>query len=289
MSSHWYPISDTFPPLARIPIEVRVHWEGREFIACRVKDQAGRTIWAEILKGRPRPLPVGATPSAWQPQNPDKWQSPLPVPLLSPQSGIMWSEGQSFKSTQLAEDMERDHVRSNRDYPRKEHKDQWWRIGSDIRYEPVGQITFKMCEARLLRALCYERFIKLDHQRTGKTNAAVIADHKGWHEPIEGDATHDYKPHFEPTPRDASDYSEAMRWLDGDQNIDVLRSRTLDPQKTWTEIGNNFHMSREWARLAYVQTIENARSIANGAKTKASDAIVMVQDGNRAHKRERAA
>lgn len=289
MTDLWYPVTDQHPPWARFPLEVRVAWGARQFIAARILDDKGRVRWMEVRNKRVIPLPRGAVPTHWQPQFPDRWTAPLPEPVLRSNEGIMWSSRQSFSAVEEAEEQEPEQQMA-------EIGAQWWRDASKIAYEPPGEVTYPMAEGRIMRALNVDRLTRMEHERRGTSNAGVIADMKG-HVELETkqEANRQFRPPFEPSPRDRTDHPVALGWLlDMDwQDIEfILRGRATEPPPwTWKEIGFYLRPERsgEWARRRYAKLIEQAVEVANGKRTRAMAELDALRERNMAHKRGEAA
>jgi len=277
--SYWYRTADMMPP---VNVRVHVSWGGRMFEAARAKHPNSKIIaWLTEHQRRPLWLPQdirktagefwrpldGDNPELWQPINPAKWQAPLPEPVPQSGEGIMWSSRQSMSAVDMAEEMERAREDA-RSAPREtEPRElQWWRIGSDIRYEAPGAITPRMCEGRIMRALCYDRTVRLDI-KPYLTNAAVMADLKRGLDELHGDPTHDWRPPYQPNNRDADDYLVAMKWIVRAQpswrQLTTLWGRVPDPPHTWMEIGDKLGISRQRARAIHAATIMRLTKVAN--------------------------
>jgi hypothetical protein len=290
MTAPWYPVTDQHPPWARFSIEVRVEWNGRHFTACRIKDDKGRIHWAEVVKKRYLPLPRGAVPRCWQPLDAERWQAPLPLPIMHQSTeGIMWSSRQSFSAVEAAEDVEPEQ-RQDEEAPAA----QWWRDASKVRYEPPGEVTYEMAEGRIMRALNVDRLTRMEHERRGTSNAGVIADMKG-HVELETkqEANRQFRPPFEPSPRDRTDHPVALGWLLDMHWTDIefiLRGRACEPPpRTWKEIGRDLERNPVWVQRRYVRLIEQAVAVANGKRTRAMMELEALRGRNLAHKRGEAA
>ena len=282
----WYRTTDALPP---INVRVRVSWGGRMFEAARAKHPTSKSIaWLTEQKRRPLWLPVdikktagdfwrpleGHQPELWQPIRPDAWdiaRNPLPEPVPQSGEGIMWSSRQSMSAVDMAEEMERDREDA-RSAPRETatRESQWWRIGSDIKYEQPGAITPRMCEGRIMRALCYDRTIRMDI-KPYRTNAAVMADLKRGMDEIFGDPTADYRPPYQPNNQDGDDYLVAMGWIikarPNWRRMVTLWGRVPDPPHSWMEIGDKLGVSRQRAQAINASTLLMLTAAANGRRS----------------------
>jgi hypothetical protein len=160
---------------------------------------------------------------------------------------------------------------------RGDEEAQVWRDIWRVAYEPVGRITAKskdpakaMGEGRILRALCYDRLIKVGHRKMLKTSGSLLADCGRTPEaPSAEELTHDWRPPFEPDPSDISDYESVIApaineygWSTREEEI--LRMRALDPPYSFALIGHQYGFSRQRARQIYWRAIENICDAANG-------------------------
>ena len=285
MSGAWYRFSAQPPPLM---VRVRVQWEGREFIAARARLANGDDAWAEYRPGsdRPRPVALKGAPDLWQPLNPDAWRLRLPEPVTLAEAGRMSTERTRFalvdeaETADLAREMEADRATANaapRASASRRDEEGVWRDIWRITYEPVGRITAKSKdpakatgEGRILRALCYDRLIKVGHRKTLKTSGSLLAEYGRTPEaPSAEELTHDWRPPFQPDPSDISDYENVIApaineygWSTREEEI--LRMRALDPPYSFAWIGYQYGFSRQRARQIYRQAIENICDAANG-------------------------
>lgn len=246
------------------------------------------------------------TPESWQPSVPG-WTWPngvVPEPLPSCEDR-MWSSTLRFAAVEeaeaadLARDMERDRAdacRQSMDDDPDEADTQRWRDVHEVAYREPGKITAAEVEARVCRALCYDRIIPHDIKRQ-RSNAAVLADLKRWLDVLSADPTDDYRPPFRPTAEDYADYLIVMDWIAeayvdkpggwaGSDECEIMAGRVLDPPKAWTEIGEALGMSRQGAKKRYDKFLRRLTSIANGGGTAKLAAVAdEVQSRNRAWKR----
>lgn len=287
MSGDWYRFSAQPPPLT---VHVRVMWAGREFIAARARLPNGDEAWGEYRPGsdRPRPVALKGAPDLWQPLYPEMWGLPLPEPVRLAEAGRMTTEGTRFalveeaEAPDLAREMEADRAAANgapksSALRRGEGEAQVWRDIWRVTHEPVGRITAKSKdparstgEGRILRALCYDRTIKVGHRKMLKTSSSLLADCGRTPEaPSAEELTHDWRPWFEPDPSDISDYESVIApaineygWSTREEEI--LRMRALDPPYSFALIGYQYGFSRQRARQIYWRAIENICDAANG-------------------------
>ena len=296
LSRFWYPETPDHPPRS---VHVRVIWEGRTFQAARILHE-GRVRWCEVrgtgARAQLHLLPETFSPSSWQPQHPDRWRAPLPLPVVAcePQ---MWSATMKFaavdeaEAAELAREMERDResARNVHQEARESRREtQWWRDATRISYEPAGSVAPRMAEGRMMRAVCYDRLIKMD-MRPYRTNAAVMADLKRGFEALIGDPTHDWRPPFEPVGRDFQDYLTVMGWLAdagwAKPARDVVRWRAMDPPLSFAEIGDHIHKTGEGARHILARFVGRVTAGANARHSPRIDGIEALRERNRAHKR----
>lgn len=225
MGDNWYRFGDQPPPLV---VKVRVAWSGRIFIAARGRGKDGEERWGEYRPGsdRPRPVELSGSPDLWQPLHPELWRLPLPEPVTLSADGIMAAERVSFalvdaaEASDLAREMEADRAHANgvsREnrvaQPEKERSILWWRDASLIRYERAPDITLRMVEGRLMRAVYHSG--AADHG--GVQTSSVLRDMseaaaRALAE-LEAKSTPDFVPRMDSTPADAGDFLTAMGWF----------------------------------------------------------------------------
>ncbi len=101
-------------------------------------------------------------PDLWCPLYPELWKAPLPEAVTLMESGRMVSERLRFTAVEdaeaadLAREMEadRESARAAGDTAKGRRVDvQWWRDATEIVYERPPNITLRMVEARLMRAV----------------------------------------------------------------------------------------------------------------------------------------
>lgn len=299
----WYAMADL--PAGRC--RVRVVAQGRVFEAVRALAPGRGLSWC-----LPPPAKGGAIewrhdlePDAWQPSVAG-WTWPngrAPAPLDT-KPDRMWSSTMRFgavedaEAAELAREMERDRVLAGRtgDGPPEPVDPQRWRDVHEVAYREPGKITVAEVEARVCRALCYEKTIKGDTKKQ-RSNAAVLADLKRVADLHQADPTEDYRPPFQPTDPDICDYTVVMDWITEayidkpgfwakSDEREIMAGRILDPPKAWTEIGEALGMSRQSAKKRYDRLMERLTVIANaGNHVKLAAVADRVQSRNRAWKR----
>lgn len=307
MTHPWYPVTDVHPgPIVQVRAIVSSANGNAELIVCRGKAPHGDK-WAEWKAGRSKPLPPGAVVTLWQPQAPDKWKAPLPEPVAAVEPR-MWSSITAFTlvdeadTSELAREMERDREDAKRNgAPEEGSREplQWWRDADAIRYEPAGQITPRMCEGRLMRAIAtsghgQELTIRYRSFGTVLAQMAKLQD--------EAYATSDFVPRLQALPADGKDFETAMRWFvalnpaplpgptsratwDFNKPQMCLIRRSFNIPISFAEIGAMMDISGEAARRMYERAIRRACRIANGVdRTNHAQQIEAIRDRNRTWK-----
>jgi hypothetical protein len=330
-----YPVTPTSPPFR---VRVRVFWRGREFEAARTtQPQSGRPCWAtrdretmEDIYLPPRgdarrDVPLwGENPDWWQPLVPDKWKAPLPPPLtasIRPAEGTMAAlsfrdaDGhRRYTNVQHLIDVRPGRRRlginmamlSGGAEVNKESGAQWWRDPLAITYEPAGQVSNKMAEGRVMRAVAVsgatlERPASAPDDRVLRDLDEAIKQATKEAE----DPRSDGMARFEPTNIDGDDWLIAMAWfaalnppelrhkrsepwaLSREQKILVWRAMT--PPLSFRQIGGL--IKRHWTagHQAYDHAITRVHRAANGRPAfghiSRRDPIAALQERNRAFKR----
>ncbi len=315
----WYPIS-ALPPGR---VHVRVVWEARVFEAVRAINPATKKLgWCEYRQGKIQWLPPTPKrkdlawtpePDRWQPLDPDAWGLPLPEPLPVQVTPRMYSTRTRFaaveeaEASELAREMERDRedAKSRREIEAEvEEADlRWWRDITNIRYEPAGEVTPRMAEGRLLRAVAVcgagqELTLPVHTPATVMSRLAQAAeaaqhDDTRWHGRLE----------FRPLPQDHDDFTTAMGWftalnppeasrrkawaLNRAQLI-ILR-RTLSIPRTWTDIASFHRISRTRVQEIYAAAIAAVTRVANGLPAFEGrarvDHMAALRERNRSYRR----
>lgn len=319
MTNPWYPVTDVHPgPIVQVRAIVSSANGNAELIVCRGKAHHGDK-WAEWKAGRSKPLPPGAVVTLWQPQAPEKWKAPLPDPVAVVEPR-MWSSTMAFTlvdeadSSELAREMERDREDAKRNgAPEEGSREplQWWRDADAIRYEPAGQITPRMCEGRIMRAVAISGYggeLTLKYKSFSTVLAAICEKTPPPY------AMSDYVPRMNPLPADWNDFERAMGWFaalnpkplpEADARADwsftrpqwCMIMRSYNIPLSFGEIGEMLPakakdkggaVSGEAARRMYERAIRRACRIANGVdRTNHAQQIEAIRDRNRSWKLKR--
>lgn len=304
--SHWYRITDQPPPLT---VRVRVSWSARIFVAVRGRHPSGREVWAAVdVDGRSTPVLLEGAPELWQPLHPDAWRLPLPDPVVPSEPGRFFSERTRF---QAVEDAEASDLAREMEHNRGARSDEssgpvdprWWWVGSEIRYQRAGEVSLKMAEGRLMRAVACcgagqgLTLIRIDV-------AKVLADLATALEDDEARAQEADLVRFRPMPNDHADFLEAMRWFTAlnppearswrwepwslTKAQQVLLLRTLPTPLSYAEIGHELGWKgHQRAREVYQSAIDKAWRVANGL-VKTRDYVAELQRVNRMKRRQAA-
>lgn len=322
----FYATAAMLPPAG---VKVRVIWGGRgPFVAARcINPQTKRMAWLTEQDRKPVFLPVppqrptdpakpwqgwhtlkGADPELWAPVRPDLWQMPLPevasvVELDGPAK--MFHVKQSLSEADMAAEMqaERDGVI---DEPEQELRSsrvagQWWRDASQIRYEPVAELSPRMAEGRVMRAVAccgYGMGLTLKTTTfstllTSVAEAVAAADEA---------PDRDWAPRLEPLPADHADFLTAMRWfadlnppelrLDGtawkmSKGQLVLVYRSMPIPWSFDEIGVELELSGERCRQINGAALHRIWMLGSGRTASTAPAhIDRLRERNRRAKRE---
>lgn len=317
MSNPWYPITPHHPaPLVQVRGIVEFVGGVQGTYDAQIIISRGRPphadVWASWTKGRATILPPRAKPLCWQPQDPEKWQAPLPEPL-STATDRLWYSKLSFgvveeaEAAELAQEMERDRNDARRgpvhSAPPREPM-QWWRDADKIKYEPRGQISPRMAEGRVMRAvaLCGHSS-GMYGQGTGMSLRArsILASMATSASP-EDYATSDYVPRLRALPGDHSDFPIAMSWFTAlntmplpasdskaawvfNREQEALAFRSFNIPLSYAEIGNQWGVSGETARQTYISAIDMVHRLANGVVPVVVDHMAELRKRNAAFKR----
>mgnify|MGYP000022197331 CR=1 FL=1 len=304
MSDLWYRVTSQHPgPLVQVRAVVSMNAGQRNSYDANIIVSRGKgphaNTWAQWIKNKLVPLPANVVVTLWQPQWPDKWQAPLPEPIISARPQ-MWAERQSFgavddaEAAELAADMERDRQMA-RDAgsvlpdDSDVHEPRPWRDASWIRYDLPGSITPKMAEARIMRAvaLCgHGRGLTLVSKTTSDVLAKLAAKMES--QPY---ATNDYVARLQAFPQDHADFDTAMSWFvalaprpitrmhevhadwDFNQRQELLIYRAMDVPLSYEQIGNRveFKMTKQGVRDLYERTMRVITKVANGVPVMLGD------------------
>lgn len=281
--NHWYRLIDMAPPYN---VHVRLQFWGRMFKAVRGVHK-GLDVWAEVMAGGGmRSISIPAAGSViWQPLAPEKWRLALPEPIAASVVTGMTRTTQSFTAVDAAlagaeMEADRDALRSGADIDVDDPMRKWWADLSNIRYEPKGEVSRRMAEGRVMRALadCGAG----DGVAVGGVAAAdalarmsdaakrALADDDGSH----------WLVRFKPLQSDNGDFLEAMGWwtaLNPPELWTALRKpwtysraqralfwRAIDKPLSWSDIGFRFKCSGRRAQQVYEQAIDKCHRVANG-------------------------
>jgi len=266
-------------------------------------------------------------PQEWQPLDARMWTwpkgTPVPQPIERQVSERMWSATMRFtavddaEAADLAAEMERDRnlARSGGAAAGEAHaggmaepQQQWWFDPHLVTYSRPGHITEREAEGRLMRAFAAERWVRVERP-TCNTFGGILANLARTVplSPAELAAADPLPIRDEPTGRDRDDMLTALSWLKGlptswfaenagDGRVhwagpydDVLRQRSMQPPRSWREIGRVLKVSHEQARQMYAQALALVTDSANGRTTTAAlrraERLAAVQEGNRMAKR----
>ena len=310
------------------PGAVRVHvwWIGhgvpRLYDAARVwNGRARQWVWYHQIDGEFYELPPrrdkaqwDEQPLCWRPMN-DEWTWPggrVPPHLPPHQVPRQSTEKQSFGAVEDAEgsdlgrEMEgwRDDARRGRQAPDagEDIYRRWWRDLTQIRYEPKGEVTLKMCEGRVMRAMAAAQAGNLMAQVAGVTAGflALLVSENSSETPVDDI---DAVTRFRQLPPDQTDFPIAMAWVTAisppetwtadrqawslTRTQRVLNWRAKNIPLSFAEIGGKWKPAVSWqaAKQTYDRAIEQCHRAANGRPVhrniKVRDRMQEVRDGNR--------
>lgn len=341
MLEPWYPM-DSLPPVRAV---VRVWWYAfgtpQCFEVARTWRQSKRAF--EWLRYDPEtqevhPIPPkgrdksnwAPEPTCWQPVDATVWRWPgdVPEPLLPHQIPRMAGTDYLSREVDAAEleeagrEAERDRHDAQRGDRHAEPSDlirsRWWADITNIRYEPKGEITRRMAEGRVLRALAWcgaGRGLTVKTSTVGALLArmAEVASGEAAIAEAERSARLHGLPMFQPLPQDHDDFPIAMAWFaalsppeiwsarrkawDFSRVQKVVHRRTLTIPLSWADIGASFGnpersgsgISSTRVRQLYASGIDSCWRVANGGEAipgkRITDQIVALQERNREHRR----
>lgn len=302
MNDRWFRTADMLPPLT---VRVRVVWAGRMFTAVRGRHR-NLDAWAEIdPSNRSVPVLLDGVPDLWQPLHPELWKLALPDPVVAAHAGVMFASRTRFQAVDDAEaaDLARE-MEYNRGAIREDVSGpvdpRWWWVASEIKYEPRGQVSLKMAEGRLMRAVaCCGAGQGLTLVRIDV--AKVLADLARALEDDEARAQEADLVRFRPMPGDHADFLEAMGWFAALNPPDarskrwepwslsksqrVLHLRTLPTPLSYAEIGHELGWKgHQRAQTVYRESIDRAWRVANGL-VKTRDYVAELREINRMKRR----
>lgn len=304
----WYRLTDMAPPYN---VHVHVQFDGRQFKAVRGVHK-GREVWAEVVRGgglRSVSLPVGGG-VLWQPLSPDKWRLPLPEPIVASTVTGMTRTTQTFTAVDAAlagaeMEADRDALRAGGEVEIDDPMRRWWADLSLIRYEPKGEVTRRMAEGRVLRALADCGAGQEIAPVGGRADDALAALSDAAKRALAGDDATHWLVKFKPLASDNSDFLEAMRWWTAlnppelwaarrkpwtfSRSQRALFWRAIDQPLTWSEIGFRFKLSARRAQQVYEGAIDKCHRVANGKSPvphrNPVDHIAALQERNREARR----
>lgn len=307
----WYRVDDMPPPYT---VRVWLEYAGRQFIGVRSRDpSSGHDVWAAIHKDMVEPLAMldGARPHLWRPQYPEMWKAPLPQPVVLSYEGVLRSERLRFgaveeaEASELAREMERDRDDARRgsgSVGGDEVERPWWMDATAIRYEVPPDLTLRMVEGRLMRALLS---CGADRGRSVKIiqsgGFADLAD-------AIGEAMADFQSsdivRIAQLPQDHADFDVAMSWFCELNRPDqwsrwrqkwsfskaqrVLLYRALPTPLSFYEIGQELRWrGHQRAQQVFKASIDICWRVANGLVVSARDReIEALRRRNREHRTE---
>ncbi|MGH6815518.1 MAG: hypothetical protein ACREC6_07430 [Hyphomicrobiaceae bacterium] len=332
-ASQWYPPN----AMRRGRVAVRVQWNGREFVAIRLlHPKEKRWRWATYRNGeivwlppRHRAAEWGGEPQCWQPCDAAAWRDPLPDPIAGPLPPRLARPGlspgseagrdrrvlQAEAADRIRADIEAEigpDIASPDGRPSEQVRQRdtgWWRDPAAVGYEPEGQVSLRMAEARVLRAVAV----------AGNGTAGVGPRHRStlgpWMDAVaaafgetivegaDGSALA-VAVRFEPTPRDTDDWLTAMTWFTA-LNPPELRSkraapwsfnrlqqllvwRAMTPPVSWARIGRHIGRSRTRAGQLYAEAVDKVWRTANGLPVYKhaviADQLALLRARNRAYR-----
>lgn len=331
MPDLWYSLSD----LPQVRAHVRTRWMAHgvphEIEPMRFWNQRTKSWgWVRLTadgelehlppKGRSKAF-WSPEPACWQPIDPATWVWPggkVPKPLAPHQ--VPRLEGVTTKmqavsdaeAAEMAREMEADRetARAQGDGHKRTFEVRWWVDSTNIRYEPAGEISPRMAEGRVLRALAWcgaGKGLTVKSTTVGSLLArmAEVASGEAAAAEAERDARLHNLPRFQPLPRDHEDFPVAMNWfgaINPPENWGprreawalnrvqrVMLMRTLTIPLSWEDIGAVMHFSGPRARQLYVRGMEMCHRVANGGAAypgrKVVDQIAALKQRNREHRR----
>lgn len=336
MPDLWYSLADLPAVRAHVRVWWMVHGAPVQYEVVRSWQQRSKSWgWVTLRDGVIETLPPkGRDKAAWSPE-PVCWQpiaegwtwpgdEPKPllphlVPRLEGVTALM-REVSDAEAAEMAREMEADRetARAQNDGHAKVFEVRWWVDATAIRYEPVGEISPRMAEGRMLRALAWcgaGRGLTLRTTTVGSLLArmAEVASGEAAAAEAEREARLHNLPRFQPLPRDHEDFEVAMGWfgainpperwgptrqswtLNRVQRIMLMRTLTI--QLSWSDIGASFEneakgipaISGPRARQLYVRGMEMCHRVANGGAAypgrKVVDQIAALKERNREHRR----
>lgn len=253
MTTPWYPITqDHPPPLVRVRAVVRFAARGVNAPAIVSRGRPPHSsLWAQWISRSPRQLGPSVIPLAWQPQQPDKWQAPLPLPISESDTPIPIMAPPFSCKVALA----------------------WWRDANEIVYEPPGKVSPRMAEGRVMRAVAVcGRGVGAGGPTHLRAISEALADMVCSVDRQQDGS--DRVLRLDSGPADISDFSTAMGWFaalnptpkaawEFNRLQQALVLRSLPVPWSYGEMGDEWGLSGEAARKMYQQAIELVWQTAN--------------------------
>lgn len=327
--SNWYALSDLPQVRAHVRLWWIVHGTPVQVEAVRSWQQRSKSWgWVTLKDGELQPLPPrgrekaawAPDPVCWQPVSEGwTWPGEVPSPLLPHQvPRIVGTDYTSravtdAEAAEMAREMEADReaARARNDGHAKQRDDnRWWMDASSIRYDRVGEISPRMAEGRMLRALAWcgaGKGLTIQTSTVGSLLARMAEVASG--EAAAAEAEWQERLHnlqrFTAGPKDYDDFPIAMSWfsaLNPPENWGrhrkawtlnrmqrVMLMRTLTIPLSWPDIGVALNISGTRVRQLYAKGMECCHRVANGQSAfpgrRIVDQIEALKERNREHRR----
>jgi hypothetical protein len=318
----WYAPAD----LPRENCAVRLWW-GRSGIprlidhAVRERDPRKKAVavwrWYAVDDRHITLLSAGG-PLCWQPRD-DGWVWPdgiVPAPLRPHQvpqlttARTLSAEAEAAELAELQAENAAERHFANRDGHREGVRDDgmpWWWDATVIRYEPPGEVSRRMTEGRVMRALNSTGGWKPNLQiKTLAMLIAALADAAAESMADRSARLEAQLTRFRPLGQDEQDFMEAMRWVTalGDPIPDDPRARVAQAWKpsraqmiltyrarhrhmTWADIASALNQARplsyQRVQQLYHQALDRCWQVAN-APIAADPRMIALREANRRHR-----
>lgn len=305
----WYEIADLPPNMV---LYVNLRWGWWDGAAARVRHPKTRQWgWAVIGEDReyhflPPRGKAGSTwpdaPSCWQPRDPDKfWVAGMRKPL--PRKDQVLPQMATLKSRYdaVAEAIEEERAAGLAHNSGGDDR-WWWPDGSVIRYERKREVSLRMAEGRVMRAVAH---CGLRKTKATPTERAVVAEELArLMQEMEQSDSRVIVERFKPLPQDHQDFDEAMSWFTALNPPELwhkrrepwtpnrfqwaLFYRAIPVPLSWAEIGHELGKVRfSRAQQLYDEAIEACWRVANGRQAykhlTVKDQIAALRERNRAY------
>lgn len=308
MVADWYGIED-LPDITGLVVMV---WWSVNGVPEKMKAEhlrvRGKWAWTREARGKIQILPPsgsnghgwGDLPICWQPMDAEHFYWPLGKPRALRNHAVPNFSGSTLTYSAVAE-ATADEMARERDLMKAEAgtRDgsaefaaergiQWWRDVSLIEYRRPGEVSRRMAEARLMRALTLDQIIKLDVEPY-KINSAVLVNLKAsLLDKLEEAPEDDWVPRLDPQPQDHADYLTAMTWLCkitmNAHRWRAVQGRRMSPPKSWVQIGFEINRTPERARQFYNDVIDRVHASANVIPLDVAPEIEALRERNRAYR-----